>query len=408
MKILFINKFFFLNGGSETVFFQEREFLKNIGHSVIDFSMQHPNNYPSIYSKYFVSNIDYHDKQGGYIKNVTKTFKTTRDFVYNREALNKIKKLISIEKPQIAHLHNIYHQITPAIIPVLKNAGIKVILTLHDFKLLCPAYYMLNKNNICNACAGKHFYHATLNRCQEGDLSKSMLLSLEAYWHKYFKNYEMVDLFLSPSRFMAHMMGQYRVDEKKIVVLHNGNDISKYKLSTIDSDYIIYFGRISKVKGIDTLLMAYKDQKIKIPLKIVGTGPDKERLQTQYPDVEFVGYRSGSELNQLIAEASFSVVPSEWYENCSMSILESMAYGKPVIGSNIGGIPEQIEDGKSGYLFEPGNTHDLGDKMSRLIENKPLRREMGEASRRIIEHKYTLNEHCEKLVHIYEELINSK
>lgn len=407
MKILLVNKFFFLNGGSETVYFQERDFLINQGHHAIDFSMQHANNYASNYSRYFVSNIDYHGEHTGHIEKITRTLKTAKSFISNKEAINKIETLISDERPQIAHLHNIYHQLTPAIIPVLKNAGIKVILTLHDYKLICPAYYMLNKNDICNACAGKHFFQATLNRCQEGTLSKSLLLSLEAYWHKYFKSYEMVDMFLTPSQFMANIMAENRIDREKIVVLHNGIDTNKCNLSTIDNDYILYIGRLSQVKGIETLLRAYKEIKIKIPLKIVGTGPDKDKLQRQYPEAEFTGYKSGSELIKLITEASFSVVPSEWYENCSMSVLESMAYGKPVIGSDIGGIPEQITNGESGFLFEPGNVRELAEKISYLIGNKELRHDMGKASRRIINEKYSLDEHCNKLMNIYGKIINS-
>jgi glycosyltransferase involved in cell wall biosynthesis len=159
------------------------------------------------------------------------------------------------------------------------------------------------------------------------------------------------------------------------------------------------------VKGINTLLKAYKELGMKMPLKIVGSGPHKDKLQMQYQDVEFIGYRSGYELEQLIAEASFSVVPSECYENCSMSVLEAMAYGKAVIGSNIGGIPEQIEDGTSGFLFQQGNAHDLGEKMARLIQDKGLRRDMGKAGRKIIEQKYSLSEHCNKMVGIYKGLI---
>ncbi|MGD0883707.1 MAG: glycosyltransferase family 4 protein [Thermodesulfovibrionales bacterium] len=402
MKVLFINKFFFLNGGSEAVLFRERDFLVNHGHHVIDFSMRHQDNLPSDYSEYFVSSVDYHEKK----RTLYGAAKEAVKFVHNQEAIRNISRILAREKPQIAHLHNIYHQITPSVIPALKKAGVKVILTLHDYKLLCPSYYMLANGSICSECAGRHFYHAALRRCQDGSLSTSILLAAEAYWHKVFKHYEMVDLFLAPSRFIADLMAQNRIDRKKIVVLPNGIDTTEYKPSRIDKNYILFFGRISKVKGINTLLSAYKGLTRKLPLRIVGSGPYKEKLQMQHPDVEFIGYKSGDELKQLIAEASFSVVPSEWYENCSMSVLESMACGKPVIGSNIGGIPEQIADGTSGFLFEHSNADDLGKKMARLIQNKELRRDMGEAGRKIIERKYSLVEHCNKLAGIYEELIN--
>jgi glycosyltransferase involved in cell wall biosynthesis len=402
MKVLFINKFFFPRGGAETVLFQERDFLINHGHSVMDLSMRHPDNLPSEYSKFFVSNVDYHERT----RTLRDKARTALNFIHNGAAIRNISIMLSQEKPQVAHLHNIYHQITPAVIPVLKETGVKIVLTLHDFKLLCPSYYMIADERMCNDCKGRHFYYAALRRCKDGSLPKSALLTVEAYWHKLMRSYDMVDLFLAPSRFMAGMMAQYRIDSEKIEFLPNGIDTSQYRPSYADRDYILYFGRLSKEKGLDTLLSAYKALKVGMPLKIVGTGPYEDTLRMQYPEAEFAGYRSGNDLKRLIAEASFTVVPSECAENCSMAILESMAYGKPVVGSNIGGIPEQIEDGKSGLLFEKGNADDLGKKMLRLIQDKSLRREMGEAGRRIVEEKYSLITHCNDLVGIYEKLIN--
>lgn len=402
MNILFMNKFFFLNGGVEAVLFQERDFMARQGHRVIDFSMRHPDNVSSDYQNYFVSNVDYHEKK----QSLFGAAKTAVKFVHNREAVRNIEAILTAEKPHVAHLHNIYHQITPSVIPALKKAGVKVVLTLHDYKLLCPSYYMLCEEKTCAKCAGRHFYHVALRPCHNGSLASGILLAAEAYWHSLRKNYEMVDLFLAPSQFMADLMSESRIDKSRIVVLRNGIDTAQHHPSSIDKDYILYFGRISKEKGMDTLLTAYKELKVKIPLKIVGTGPYKEALQMRYPDTEFTGYRTGDALKQLISEASFIVVPSDCYENCSMSVLEAMAYGKPVIGSNIGGIPEQIEHGTSGFLFEHGDARDLRTCMTRLIQDKTQRRAMGEAGRRIIEQKFSLHGHCNKLVDIYKELIS--
>ena len=406
MKILFANKFFFLKGGSETVFFQERDFLINNGHKVIDFSVQHPENLPSEYSDYFVSNVDYHGSSKASNISFLDKCRIATDFIHNREAVQKMGALIEKEKPDIAHLHNIYHQITPLIIPVLKNAGVKVVLTLHDYKLICPRYSMRNaKNAICNKCQGKYFVQATINRCQEGSVLKSLLLSVEGYWQKWAKRYEQVDLFLSPSRFLADLLAKYRIDPGRIKVLHNGIDINEYKPSEEDAGYAIYFGRISREKGVEILLQAHKLLSLKFPLKIVGTGPIMEELKGKYPEVEFTGYKTGEKLKESISRASFVVVPSECYENCSMSVLESMAFGKPVIGSRIGGIPEQIEDGKTGFLFEMGNVGELARKMTLLAEDKKLRKEMGKTARKKLGKEYSLQAHCSKLMGIYEELL---
>lgn len=408
MKILLANKFFYLKGGAETVFFQERDYLKNNGHKVIDFSMQHPDNFPSEYANYFVSNIDYHDGSKAGKINVLEKSRIAIDFVHNREAVEKLRALIEKEKPVIAHLHNVYHQITPSIIPILKNARVKVLLTLHDYKLICPTYLMINnKNAICSKCQGKYFVHATINRCQEGSLLKSLLLSIEGYWHKWAKSYEKVDLFLSPSKFLADLVAEYRTDTGRIKVLHNGIAINEYKPSEADGGYAVYFGRISREKGVETLLQAYRLLSNKFHLKIVGTGPLMGKLREKYLEVEFTGYKQDEELKEIINRASFVVVPSECYENCSMSVLESMAFGKPIIGSRIGGIPEQIEDGKNGFLFEMGNVRELAEKMMVLASDKELRKKMGKAAREKVERKYSLETHCNMLMELYEELLST-
>jgi len=251
MKILLINKFFYHKGGAETVFFQERDFLKNTGHKVIDFSMHHPENLPSEYADYFVSNVNYHVGSKGNKINFLENYRIAIDFVHNREAVKKLCALIEKEKPVIAHLHNVYHQITPSIITILKNAGIKVVLTLHDYKLICPTYLMINsKNAICDKCQGKYFIQATLNRCQEGSLLKSLLLSIEGYWHKWAKSYEKVDLFLSPSKFLTDLLAKYRIGTGRIKILYNGIDVNKSEYSSEDAEYAIYLGRISREKGV--------------------------------------------------------------------------------------------------------------------------------------------------------------
>ena len=407
MRILLANKFFYLKGGAETVFFQERHYLKNNGHKVIDFSMQHPGNFPSEYSDYFVSNVDYHGSFKADKISFLEKCRIASGFIHNKEAVKKLSALIEREKPQIAHLHNIYHQISPSIIPLLKNAGVKVVLTLHDYKLICPTYLMIDtRNAICNKCQGKKFVQATINRCQEGSVFKSLLLSIEGYWHKWAKSYEKVDLFLSPSRFLADLLAKCRVDGGRIEILHNGIDINKYVRSEVDGRYAIYFGRIAREKGVETLLQAHHLLLHKLELKVVGTGPLMGKLREKYPEVEFTGYKKDQELKEIVNRASFVVVPSECYENCSMSVLESMAFGKPVIGSRIGGIPEQIEDGKNGFLFEMGNVGELAKKMTLLAEDKELRKEMGKAARKKLEREYSLQAHCSRLMEIYEELLH--
>lgn len=401
MRILFANKFFYLKGGAETVFFQERNFLRAQGHHVIDFSMRHDMNVSSPYSSLFVNNIDYHQKTGM----VTRA-KQAIKLIHSREAANKLEKLIVREKPELAHLHNIYHQLSPAIIPILKKHGVKTVLTLHDYKLICPSYLCLNKGIICEECRGRDFWNVVTHNCQNSK-AKSLLLCIEAMWHKWRDSYAGVNMFLSPSRFMADITTG-RVSAEKIRVLLNGINVDEYRPVFDDDGYALYFGRISREKGIETLLRAHATISRDLKLKIVGTGPLEDELHNLGPEAEFLGYRSGDELKDTIKRAAFVVVPSEWYENCSMVVLEAMALGKPVIGSNTGGIPEQIDDGGTGLLFEMGNAEDLAEKMQILAFDSTLRSAMGRAARKKVESEYSLTRHFRQLTTIYEEVLSSK
>ena len=399
MNVLLANKFFFLNGGSERVFSQERNFLLNRGINVVDFSMEDARNFPSDYSTFFVSRIDYYGSMGIWSK-----LKQGAKFIHSSEAVEKIERIIRRKRPDIAHLHNIYHQLTPSIIPVLKRRGVKVVLTLHDGKLICPSYLMLAGEKPCVACRGRSFWKPLTTHCV-GSRGREVLLALEAFWHKWVRSYEQVDLFLSPSRFLAELVSQ-RVPEEKIRVLHNGVDLSAYPSSSNDDGYALYFGRLSREKGVETLLQAHKYIGNGIKLKVIGTGPLEGELRTRYPEAEFMGYREGEELKTLLADSAFVVVPSEWYENCPMVVLEAMAMGKPVIGSRIGGIPEQIDNGKTGLLFEMGNIGELAEKIKALSVNIDIRQTMGLAARKKVEREYSLDIHCTTLMKTYKELLS--
>lgn len=399
ISIMFANKFFFLNGGSERVFFQDRDFLLRNGTKVVDFSMKDPRNFPSDCANYFVSNIDYYSTRG-----VLNKIKQGVKFVRSAEAINKLQGLIENEKPDIAHLHNIYHQLTPSIISVLKRNGVRVVLTLHDGKLICPSYLMLAKGKVCTTCEGRSFWRPLVTNCV-GSRRQEVLLMLEAYWHKWARSYEYVDIFLSPSRFLAKLVSQ-RIPESKIRVLHNGIDLDAYSSGSSDHAYALYFGRLSREKGIETLLKTHSMLGNEMPLKVVGAGPLEKGLRERYPNAEFLGYQAGDVLKETIANSAFVVVPSEWYENCSMVVLEAMAMGKSVIGSRIGGIPEQIDEGKTGFLFEMGNVGELAAKMKALFQYPDMRRTMGMAARKKAEQEYSLDAHCTTLLKIYKELLS--
>ena len=380
------------------VLFQERDFLLGQGIPVVDFSMRDERNFESAQVEYFVENIDYQNTGGSVSK-----LRQAAKFVHSTEAVRNISALAANEKPDIVHLHNIYHQLTPSFIPPLKRAGSKVVLTLHDYKLVCPCYVMLSQGQICDACTAGDYTRAFKRRCGGGAL-QSALLSVEAYWHAFRKSYEQVDLFIAPSEFMAGMIAR-RVPRSKIRILPNGIDTAAIKFSEADLGYGLYFGRLSLEKGVETLLKAHRSLPGSPCLKIVGTGPLEAELKSRYPQADFLGYKQGRELEDLVAGAGFVIAPSECNENCSMMILEAMAHAKPVIGSRVGGIPEQVLDGQTGMLFEMGNADDLARCMEELYGDEDLRRRLGLAARQRLEERYSLKRHCEGLMEIYQELM---
>ena len=227
----------------------------------------------------------------------------------------------------------------------------------------------------------------------------------EAIWHKMRRSYEKVDLFIAPSQFMADIV-RTRIGQSKTKVIRNGIDGRQYSPNYSHSGYYLYFGRLSKEKGVETLLHAHHRTGVGLSLKVAGTGPLEKKLRHKYPDIDFLGYRSGQDLVDLIAHAAFVVVPSECYENCSMTILEAMALGKPVIGSRVGGIPEQVEDGKTGLLFDMGSVDDLAEKLSTLWPDNHLQIQMGRAARKKLETEYSLESHCRDLLEIYQKLLS--
>ncbi|MGF6308516.1 glycosyltransferase involved in cell wall biosynthesis [Bradyrhizobium sp. i1.8.4] len=398
MKVLIANKFFFRKGGAEVVMFQERQFLLRSGEQVIDFSMQDERNLDSPYKSHFVSHKDY--RNGGSLSKLNPAL----SLIHSREAVGKIAALIDRTRPDLMHCHNIYHQITPSIVSVAKSRGIPVVLTLHDFKPVCPVYVRLRAGKPCSLCLHGDFLQVLTNRCASGSIGASALLYAEAAIQRWLGNYEKVDLFLAPSRFMQDSaLNRFRPDQ--VALLYNGVDTGETEVSTRDEGYALYLGRLSEEKGVETLLRAHEAGGT-WKLVVAGTGPLERDLQRRYRNAQFVGQLSGQALKETIGGASVIVVPSEWYENCPMSVLEGMAYGKPVVASRIGGIPELIVDGETGVLFEPADADELRRHISRLMDDASLRARMGAAGRIRAERNFSIETHNTNLINTYRSLMS--
>ena len=399
MKILQANKFFFRNGGSETVMFQERDYLLANGHEVIDFSMQDVRNFESKYQSYFVDSRNY-------TVNTSKLSKVMNavSFIHSAEAVKNISRLINDTKPDLIHCHNIYHQLTPSIIGAAKTLGVPTVLTMHDYKPVCPTYNRLRNGATCSDCLDGDFSNVLKHRCADGSLGKSSLLYAEATVQKWLGNYEKVDAFIAPCQFMQKSIA-HRIPEEKIHLLYNGIDVNTVQASDEDDDYVLFLGRLVPEKGAETLLKAHAKSGQAWKLVIAGTGPLHTVLKSQYNPSILVGYLAGDALKEMIRKASVVVVPSEWYENCPMSVLEAMAYGKPLVGSKIGGIPELVEDSKTGLLYEAGDVDGLQFALNQLMKSKELRQNMGKAGRERVMKYFSLDAHHQVLMNIYKNVL---
>ncbi len=409
MKILMINSFYYLRGGSERCFFDLTTLLESKGHEVIPFSMHHERNQPSPYSDYFVSNIDYPSLlKGG--SSIADKYYALRRVVYYSEARKKIEQLIADTNPDIAHVHGIAAEISPSILPAIKNARIPLVQTLHDYRLICPNTNFISQGEVCERCKRHRYYNVVLRQCKRDSLPASFLAGLELSIHKIFQIYERnVDLFITPSQFLKSKLIEFGV-KNEIVRLENFVDVDRFKPQYEAENYFVYYGRLEKIKGVMTLLEAMK----MIPnahLYVAGRGEAEDEMKRMIADdglnnVSLVGHLAAEDLIPLVQKALFTVVPSEWYENYSMTVVESLALATPVVGSRIGGIPEQVKDGQNGLLFSPGNAEELAQKIRFLLDNKFEAIEMGRKGRGQVESVNGPERHYQEMMAIYRNLIN--
>lgn len=400
MKILLVNKFFYPKGGAEISFFETAKLLKSKGHEVIFFAMEHPDNFSSRYAKYFVSKVDFNET--GSI--LTKLNAAGR-VLYSFEAKRKVRNLIEDERPDIVYLNNIYHQISPSILHTFKKWNLPVVMSLHDYKMVCPTYSMLANGRLCEKCREGKYYWCLINRCTKNSYLKSALNVLEMYLHhKILHIYNLVDVFISPSLFLKEKIREMGF-KGEVIYLSNFVKLEDFEPSYhYKEESIIYFGRLSQEKGLFTLIEAVRKKDIK--LKIIGDGPLREELERKVKEgrldnVFFTGYKQGKELKEEVRKSMFVVLPSEGYENNPRTVIEAFALGKPVIGARTGGIPELVRDGETGLTFELGNAEDLRDKIGYLINSRDRISEMGREARKFVEKELNPEKHYEKLMEIY-------
>lgn len=392
MKILMVNKFLYPNGGSETYMFKLGAYLKSIGHDVEYFGMEHEGRIVSNSLGLYTETMDFHNSSA--FKKIKLSLKT----VYSKEARDKMSRILDKFEPDIVHLNNFNFQLTPSIIYAIKDYDkkhkkkIKLIYTAHDFQLVCPNHMMMdiNTNTPCEKCIGGNFKNCLKNKCIHNSALKSLLGTLEAEIYNKNGIYNRIDNIICCSEFMKNMLDTNPVLKNKTIALHNFIDeIEPQK--TEKEYYILYFGRFAEEKGIKTLIGAKNTNFI-----CAGSGPLEEEISNT-KNLKNVGFKSGKELEELIRKAKCTVYPSIWYENCPFSIMESIMYGTPVIASRIGGIPELIDDGKTGYLVAPNDSAAL-EQAIKQIDKATLEHMVKSCNEKKFD---TVKDYTEKLLKIY-------
>jgi glycosyltransferase involved in cell wall biosynthesis len=404
MKVLIANNYFYLRGGCERVMFNDMEALAAAGVEAVPFSAADPANSPSAYAGRFTRGVDIH------ARNPFRQIQAAREAIDCERTARDFAALIDETQPDILHFHNIYGRLTTSILSVARERRLPAVLTVHDYKLVCPSYLMLsNDGKPCTACLDGGFYRCALRRCHKHSLATSAVNTIEAYFARFADRYGAISTFLCPSRFMEILLMRSGVDVNRVMYHPNSVDPAAYT-PRYQGDYVLYAGRLSHEKGLPTLLRAIAGTNI--PLRIAGTGPMEQVVRdiaaTGSEPIFMEGYCDGARLQNLYRNAAFVVVPSEWYENAPMTVLEAFAYGKPVVATRIGGIPELVMDGETGSLVDCSAPEQLRAAIGSLWQDRAAQRRMGFQARARVETTLSQAMRTESLIGIYERLCRSR
>lgn len=402
MRILLVHKFFNYNGGADVFFFEVGRVLKERGHEVAYFSTKSDKNLESEWSGFFIEAPNF--KSGNPIKKL----KALYNIPYNKAAKKKFAELLDYFKPDLVHCFNIMTQISPSILFAAKEREIPVVISLNDYKHICPCYKLFHHGKICEECRGGSFFNCIRHKCAHDSIAFSFASAIESYVHSWIKVYNQISLFLFASDFMAETTESFW--GKK---LNRGKLMNPFKVPTDpdykEGEYGLYFGRLIDEKGVDILLKAI-EKTPKVPFVIVGNGPEEKSLreyaeQRDIKNVKFVGPKWGVELDEYLNNCRFVVVPSTWHENFPYVILQAFAAGKPVVGSRRGGIPEMITSDR-GYLYEANDVDSLSNYLDHLWANPSLCIEMGKSGRKYVEDTFNDERFYSNIVKNYNMVLN--
>jgi glycosyltransferase involved in cell wall biosynthesis len=404
MRILFCNKYNYPFSGTEVYLFQAMELLRSRGHEVALFSMADSRGEPTPFDHHFMPHADF-KKQSGWFHQLG----LAGHAIYSWEARRRIRAMIAEFRPDVTHVRNIYHHLSPSILWELKAQKIPVVYHLNDFKVLCASYNLVLRGEACEACKGGEFWHALKEKCYPG-WGARMTLVAEAYMHKWLGTYrKCVDRFLAPSQFVRDKFVEHGWDPDKFEVLPHFQLVEPLAKRSAGNPPLLYFGRLSPEKGVADLL--YAMQRLpQLHLTIAGDGPERgslERLAAELglANVEFAGHLRGAELERAVADSRFTVLPSHAYETMGKTILESYAEGRAVVATDLGSRRELVHEGKTGLLYRTGDVDQLASAIRFLSSQPELADRMGRAGRELVQQRHTAEAHYEALVGLYKRLV---
>lgn len=402
MRILHVNKFLYRKGGAEAYMEDLAALQVAAGHEVEFFGMDHPDNGPARFSAHFPDHIELEPPP----PSLPGRARAAGRVLWSGSARRGMAGVVDAFRPDVVHLHNIYHQLSPSVLRPLAARGIPAVMTLHDYKLACPSYQMLAAGAPCRACLGGHFTQAVRRRCKGGSLSASALVAFELWAHTTFGAYGTVARFVAPSRFMAETMAGAGVFPGRLRHVPHFIDLSSTPVKEQPGGPVVYAGRLSPEKGVDTLIEAAG--LLRAPLEVAGDGPDMAALVAQADArapglVRFHGRLGKAAVLELFRAAAVVAVPSVWFENQPMTVLEALASGVPVVASDLGGLPELIDPGTDGDLVPPGDPAALAEALERVLDDPARSLAMGRAGREKVESAFAPALHLDRLERIYEE-----
>lgn len=381
MIVLLVNKYLHVTGGAETVLFKQWQLLESAGHQVIPFAMAHPGNLPTPYARYFAPQVDY--VRAG----AAGALREAAGILWSRAARRGLEALLAGlpagGRPQVAHLHNVYHQLSPAVLAPLRDRGIPAVMTLHDYKLICPNYRLYTQGASCERCLGGHYWQAVVHRCVKDSYAKSLLCAIEGAVHRAVRAYGSLRLLISPSAFLRDKLVQAGWEARRIAVLPNPVALPDERRD--DAGYVVYCGRLVPEKGLVTLLRAAR-QWHGARLLIAGEGPLRAALEEQAAGapgarVEFLGRLAPDAVAALLRGARCLALPAEWPENSPLAVLEALAQGVPVVTTALGGLPELVTDGENGRVVAHGDAGALAGAVAGLLQDAAYAARLGRAGR---------------------------